>query len=221
MNLIGINLKERKTINTEINDEKEQINDIYYEQEFEDKNEAYSIIHLITANEFSEAGNYYNRFAIRFLKQNLNQFTYLTSFSLEEKIIESFIEFSKSILKEPADKNQFKVNESLNTIIIKFNGEINYKNHLDYELETFNLYDNNITPEFSYYIHNDKFIVEIEVAGKTSDIECSFNLKNGYYHFYFSGKKIDNKIDSLEVQDFYTSKKNHLFKLNLLYQQIK
>ena len=213
LNLIGIKLKERKTINTEINEEIEKLNNIYYEQEFEDKNIDNSIIHLITANEFSEAGKYYNSFAIDFLLQNLNQFTYLSFFSLKDAIIESFIEFSKIIFKEPAIKNQFMVNESLDSIIIKFNGQINYKNHLEYQLQTYNLYNNNIVPEFSYYTHNDQFIVEIEVAGKTSDIECTFNLENGYYYFNFSGKKINSKKDNLEIHDFYTSKNNNLFKL--------
>lgn len=104
------------------------------------------------------------------------------------------------------------VNEILDSIIIKFNGQINYKNHLEYQLQTYNLY-NNIVPEFSYYTYNDQFIVEIEVAGKNSDIECTFNLENGYYYFNFSGKKINNKKDNLEIHDFYTSKNNNLFKL--------
>lgn len=212
--LNGINLKERKNINTVIDEKNGQKNSIFYEQEFEDINKAYSIIHLIMANEFSEAGKYYNGFVIEFLKQNLNQFTNLNSFSLKEKIIESFIDFSKIILKKPADKSQFKVRENSNKIYIKFNGQINYKDYLEYQLDNSNLYNKYIVPEYSHYIHNDQFIVEIEIAGKTSDIECTFYLESGYYYFNFSGKKIDNKKDNLEIHKFYSSINNNLFKLN-------
>ena len=213
LNLIGINLKEREGLNTMINKENNQKNNIYYEQEFAE-NKNYSIIHLIMANEFSEAGNFYNSFTIDFIKTHLNQFTNLPFFSLKKNIIEHFIEFSNSILKEPAVNDQFQLIESHNKIIIKYNGQINYKNHLDYKLDTFNLYNNNIIPEYSYYILNEKFIVELEVAGKTSDIKCYYHLENGYHYFNFSGKKIDDKKDNLEIHNFYTSIKNNIFKLN-------
>jgi hypothetical protein len=214
LKLKGVYLQKRDFIDTSINEENGQRNKIYYEQKFEDY-QTYNIIHLIMANEFSEAGQYYNTFTIDFVKKNLNQFPNLTSFSLEEKIIENFIEFSKSILNEPIDKNKFEIKNELKKIVIKYNGEINYKNHLDYQLETFNLYNNNIVPQYSYYIFNDQFIVEIEVAGKTSDIKCIRELKNGNYYFKFSGKKIDNKKDNLEIKNYYTSQRNEVFELNL------
>lgn len=213
LKLKGVYLQKRDFIDTSINEENGPKNKIFYEQKFVG-NHTYNIIHLIMANEFSEAGKYYNTFAIDFVKKQLNQFPNLTSFSLDEKIIDNFIEFSKSILNEPIDKRKFEVKNEFKKIVIKYNGEINYKNHLDYQLEAFNLYNNNIVPQYSYYIFNDQFIVEIEVAGKTSDIKCIWELKNSNYYFNFSGKKIDNKKDNLEIKNYYTSQRNDVFALN-------
>ena len=195
------------------NPQNESKNYIYYEQKLDD--ETYNIIHLVMANEFSSAGNYYNSFAIDYLKTHLNQFNDLPVFNIPEIIEENLIDLSNSIFNETMDKSQFNINQVGGKIIIKYNGKISYKNHLDYQLQTFNLYNNFIAPEYRYYINNAEFIVELEVAGKTKDVACEFILKNGYYYFNFSGEKIDDVKDNLEIKNYYASSKNNLFKLNI------
>lgn len=216
LKLAGVTLKQRNNIQTEMiemNEEKDQKNSIYYEQE--SSSEAYKIIHLVMANEHSEAGNYYNNFAIEHIKYHINQFTDIPENSITDLLIKNFIELSESILNESIDKSQFNINKTDKKIIIKYKGEISYKKHLDYQLETFNLYNNVITPEYRYYINNNEFIIELEVAGKTKDVECDNILKNGYYYFNFSGEKIDDLKNNLELKNYYTSSKNSIFKLNL------
>ena len=218
LNLANIKLKKREFMFTEIidvnqNPQNESKNYIYYEQKLDD--ETYNIIHLVMANEFSSAGNYYNSFAIDYLKTHLNQFNDLPVFNIPEIIEENLIDLSNSIFNETMDKSQFNINQVGGKIIIKYNGKISYKNHLDYQLQTFNLYNNFITPEYRYYINNAEFIVELEVAGKTKDVACEFILKNGYYYFNFSGEKIDDVKDNLEIKNYYASSKNNLFKLNI------
>ena len=216
LKLAGVNLKIRNNIQTEMIEaynEKEQKNYIYYEQE--SSNEVYKIIHLVMANENSEAGKYYNNFAIEHIKYHINQFTDIPEISIPNLLIENFIELSQSILNESIDKSKFNIIKTDTKIIIKYNGEISYRKHVDYQLETFNLYNNAITPEYRYYINDDEFIIELEVAGKTKDVECDNELKNEYYYFNFSGKKIDDIKNNLELKNYYTSSKNNIFKLNL------
>ena len=221
--LAGIKLIKREFVTTNIinvnvglNANEEQKNYIYYEQKLD--NETYNIIHLIMANEFSEAGNYYNDFAIKYLKNHINQFTDLPNFSFQDKLIENLIELSKSMLNENIDKSKFNINSTEEKIIITYDGEITYKKHLDYLLQTFNLYNNDIIPEYRYYINNNQFIIELEIAGKTKDIECEYILKNGYYHFNLTGKKIEDLVNNnnLEIKNYYSSNKNKTFKLNLV-----
>ena len=216
LQLTGISLKERNIINTDIikvKEENEQKNSIYYEQEL--NNETYKIIHLIMANEDSEAGDYYNNFAIEYLKKHFNHFTDISQVSIPDILINNFIELSASILNESIHKDQFNITKTDNQIIIKFKDELTYKKHIDYQFETFNLYNNVITPEYRYYIYNNQFIIELEIAGKTKDLECTQTFKNGNYYFNFTGKKIDDLKNNLEFKDYYSSINNDILKLNL------
>jgi len=213
LKLAGINLKERVYLNTEIIEVNEKKNNIYFEQEL--GNETYNIIHLIMANEFSEAGNYYNGFAIQYLKNHLNQFNDIVTFSFSDIIIDNFIDLSKSILNETMDKSKFSTNKFNGRCIIKYNENITYKKHLDYQFESFNLYNNFIVPEYRYYINNNQLIIDLLVAGKTKDVECDYLLKNGYYYFNFTGEKIEDLNNNLEIKNYYCSTKNNIFKLKV------
>ena len=82
-------------------------------------------------------------------------------------------------------------------------------------MQTFNLYNNIIVPEYRYYINNNQFIVELEVSGKTKEVKCDYILENEYYIFNFSGQKIDELKNNLEIKDYYISTKNEIFVLNL------
>ena len=196
-----------------IDEEKILKNDIYYEQQLD--NETYKIINLIMANEFSEAGDYYNNFAIQYIKNHLNLFSDISEFFLPVLLIENFIELSNLILNQNIDKSNFNISKIERKIIIKCNEKISYKKHLDYQLQTFNLYNNIIVPKYRYYINNNQFIVELEVSGKTKEVKCDYILENEYYIFNFSGQKIDELKNNLEIKDYYISTKNEIFILNL------
>ena len=75
------------------------------------------------ANDFSNAGEYYNEFTINFLKENLNSFTNIKSFPVIEKIKESFIKFSKDAFEKEFNKEDVTIADDLT---IKLNPEKKY-----------------------------------------------------------------------------------------------
>ena len=69
-------------------------------------------------NEFDEAGNYYNEFAMNYLKDHLNSFTNIKSFPVIEKIKESFIKLSAEAFENPIKGNEVSI---ANDLAIKLN----------------------------------------------------------------------------------------------------
>ena len=81
-----------------ITNKNEKINHIYYKQIFEEKNKAYSIIHLITANEFSEAVKYYNSFFNRFIKTKFKSIYKFDFFFIEKYNYRNLYRFYKKYI---------------------------------------------------------------------------------------------------------------------------
>jgi len=91
-------------------------NSKYFVETFKKNNEddsSLQVFHLIMANEFDEAGSYYNDFAINYLKDHLNSFTDIKSFPVIEKIKESFIRFSVEAFENPIHKEDVTIAQDL------------------------------------------------------------------------------------------------------------
>ena len=87
-------------------------NSKYFFETFHKDNEEDSslqVFHLIMANEFSEAGKYYNEFETNFLNDQLNSFTYIKSFPVIEKIKDDFINFSQEALESPINEKEINI----------------------------------------------------------------------------------------------------------------
>ena len=66
---------------------------------FYENNDEIKIIHLIFANEGSEAGKFYNDFALEFIENSFQFVTNIKSFNVIEKLKERFISLSNIILE--------------------------------------------------------------------------------------------------------------------------
>ena len=66
----------------------------YYE-----KNSDPKIFHLIYANEYSEAGEYYNQYTLQFIEKSYDKITDLKGFNIVETVKERFKEVSKDIIE--------------------------------------------------------------------------------------------------------------------------
>ena len=94
-------LEERTTIS--INNNEKNI-PYYYEN-----NNKIKIFHLIFAKEGSEAGNYYNEFALNFIEKSYLLITSIKPFDIIQKVKERFIELSKNLIEK--DKNNLWIKE--------------------------------------------------------------------------------------------------------------
>ena len=93
-------------------DERKNENDKYYLEQFEDENEeedetrmsrvsGQDIVHLIMANDGSEAGKFYNNSTINYLKNQIATFVGIKKFPIEEKIREFLFNISSEIMEDP------------------------------------------------------------------------------------------------------------------------
>jgi len=133
-----------------------------------DKNK--EIIHLILANENSDAGKYYNRTTINFLKKQLKQIKEKKAFDIIKNIKEFLITFSGEIFNKKLEEDSIK--EENNCIKLVNIEDLNLKDCLIDELgnniikETETIYK----PKYRYGYFNPsteetKFLIEIELFG--------------------------------------------------------
>ena len=102
-------LKEVFDIVNSQNGEKEQR---YY---FTEESNDILIYHLIMARELTEAGDFYNNYTYKFLKERFNDFPHRTPLSILEEIKNKFAEWSTDLLEEKIEPD---------SIIIQKEGEV-------------------------------------------------------------------------------------------------
>ena len=91
MNSATFELEKTKKITTKL--EKEKV------EYFFEKNSKIKIIHLIFANEGSEAGKFYNGFALQFIEDSFQEITHIKPFDIIESIKERFIGLSNILME--------------------------------------------------------------------------------------------------------------------------
>ena len=79
---------------------------VYIEKDDNDSNEP--IIHIIMAQEGSEAGNYYNKAAIEFIKSQAETYRNIKEFDLEERLRSFFCSVSETIFKFENENEKIK-----------------------------------------------------------------------------------------------------------------
>ena len=168
---------------------------------YHEKKEKIKIFHLIFANEGSEAGNYYNDFALNFFENAYQSFINIESFDIIQRLKERFIQLSKDLIEKNEKKLWIEENDFLNNEIIlkekifklKEKREIILKKCYIDELGFSNLRSNGFNPQYNYFERDNKIIVRIEVPGNskiTTDIKYSGLLSI----IEIKGKKWKDKI---------------------------
>ena len=133
------------------------------------------------AREKSNAGNYYNNFVIRFLRNQMNNFPQQTSFPIIKKIKEYFFNQSKSYLESPLKIDSFEESEDI--IKVKKDTELKLKKIMVDEMGISNFIGNSYNPKYCYFIHKNRFYFQIELPGKFDKKQFKYNIyvKDKFY----------------------------------------
>ena len=181
--LNSIPFRLEKYIFTIINDKIKDYNQYYYKQIFEDKKNM-NIIHLIMANENSEAGSYYNESTIYFIKKLMTTNLNFVKFPIIDKVKDFLIKHSDDFFNEPLDKNcELEINDEC------FKFKDNTKPNYTLKECTFNelgiplFIQSNYLPKYivykgEYKDEGKKLFIDIEVSGKVTFDNIIFNQNN-------------------------------------------
>ena len=201
MNSATFELIKTTLITTKISSGEEQV-EYFYE-----KNSKIRIIHLIFANEGSEAGNFYNQFALDFIENSYQQITNIKPFDIFENLKERFIDLSNILFENNSDyplmtKKDFLDYSSIvskRKIGLKNNREITLKRYYIDELGFSSLRNSGFNPCYNYYIKNDTLILRMEAPGNVK-ISCDYKISEKYHFIEIKGVKNMDK-EPVNTQD--------------------
>ena len=142
---------------------------------FFEKKSKIRIIHLIFANEGSEAGKFYNNFALEFIENSFQEITDIKSFDVIEKLKERFIGLSK-ILMENNINQIITTKDFINyaqiikerKIRLEKKRDIILKRYYIDELGFSDLRSNGFIPCYNYFLQDDKLILRLETPGNVN-----------------------------------------------------
>ena len=202
------------TIRDSKNKNGEEIHGFFYKESYALENQEINICHLIMANEGSNAGNYYNEYAISHL-WNLVSVSYnWKEIDVIQEIQNCFIDFSKQVFEYNVNskdnkKIQTLTNEDIifdekdNSIKLKNDFEIRFKKLLVNELGISNFRNNNCDPKYSYYKRKEEkasyFVVKVEIPGNYEDLNGIASIEHEYTLFKISGKKLKDNDDKVNI----------------------
>ena len=172
----------------------------------EEGNKRLKVYHLIMAREKTEAGDYYNPFTYKVLREQFNTFTERKPLSIIEEVKNRFVDWSSDLLedridsenieivmgdKEKEEKIRFKPSEK-NNESIKLVPKACISNELGLNIYRSNGYE----PTYYYYIENDEYLVvvleapgEVTIENKYADTSLNEIIVIGNKEDYLSTKK--------------------------------
>ena len=172
---------------SDLNENSKYFVEIYNKNNNEDS--SLQVFHLIMANEFSKAGEYYNGFTIRFLNEQLNSFTNIKSFPVIENLKDAFIKFSEEAFENPITESEINISSDL-TIQLKPEKKIVFKKCFIDEMGFSNFFGSGFEPNYCITKDNDKLNIIFEASGKVTKISPDCHIsKDGNLVFSISGKK--------------------------------
>ena len=179
-----IKIKDNKNNN---NDNNEEVNSIYYKQIFEEKeeNKNREVIHLFMANDESEAGKFYNKSTLDFIKNQIIAFVNNKKFPIIEKVKDFLFNHSEEFFNEPLENiDDIKIEEETEKKLLKYtNKDKPYELKECYvdELGNANFIQTNYKPSYRIYKvkcndngkESNKLFLDIEISGEVDikDIE--------------------------------------------------
>ena len=189
---------------------------------FYESNNNIKIIHLIFANEGSEAGNFYNKFALEFIENSFKFVTNIKPFNIFEKLKERIISLSNVILENNTNY-QIITNEDFldnNDILkekkfrLKNKKEITLKRLFTDELGFSNLRNSGFNPDYNYYLKNNKLILKIECPGNI-ELSCNHRLIGKYNIIEIKGIKNKDKEPKDLKDNIYNSREFGKFSIDI------
>ena len=187
---------ERRDINTKVNNEESP-------QYFHEADT--NIFHFIFANEGSEAGQYYNNFALEFIEKSYQLIIDIKPFDVIKRLKNRFIKVSKDLIEKNGNCPSIDKNDILDDEIIlkekkfrlkKDNGEIVLKRCFVDELGFSNLRSNGFNPCYNVYKKDNKIILKFETPGNVN-LSYDYKIEGCYNIIEVKGKKkIDKDIEN-------------------------
>jgi hypothetical protein len=179
------------------------------------ENSSLQVFHLIMANEFSKAGEYYNKFAIKFLNDQLNSFTNIKSFPVIENLKDAFIKFSEEAFENPITESEINISSDL-TIQLKPEKKIVFKKCFIDEMGFSNFFGSGFEPNYWVYKDKDKINITFEASGKITGITPDCDMKDGNLIFSITGnKEIKTPLEDTNTKCYQNSIKQGKFNLNI------
>ncbi len=192
--------------------DKENNNYIYYTEEFNDDDDdnnqvQQDIVHLIMAKEGTEAGKYYNKTTIDYIKNQIVVFVGIKKFPIEEKIKEFLVKVSKDIMEDPIDKiDKIEIEDKYIKLSAEEGKEFKLKKCLIDELGMNLFVGTKYKPKYRYFIKKDEkenkknvFVIQFAMNGSVKGLKCKVSVSGEYYFFTISGEKvINNENEKLE-----------------------
>ena len=208
-------LEERTTIS--INNNEKNI-PYYYEN-----NNKIKIFHLIFAKEGSEAGNYYNEFALNFIEKSYLLITSIKPFDIIQKVKERFIELSKNLIEKDENNLWIKEDDFINNELILKEKKIKLKTqknivlkrcYID-ELGFSNLSNHGFNPNYNYFEKNNKLMIRIEVPGNIEYIKTEIKYSDKFTIIEIKGKKKKDKEPADLGDNIFNSREYGEFIINI------
>jgi hypothetical protein len=217
-------LREMKSVDRDDQEVNEQMNDIYYIEEFREEQDKQKIVyHLILAMHGTEAGDYYNKFTYNFLSKQFNSFPIHNKFPIVEDVKEECMRNSEKIMTNPINSiEEFEKSETEIKLICKDKEEeqkrLEFKKCLVDELGFSSFYGANFNPKYSYFkttIEKKKFLcVQVELPGDYENVKCRGKMSDQRWLITVKGsKKINNKIDKENLNSYYPGREEGDFSL--------
>jgi hypothetical protein len=211
-------LKENSYITTGKEDVDRTKNNKYYVETFnknDNEDSSLQVFHLIMANEFSKAGEYYNDFTIKFLNEQLNSFTNIKSFPVIENLKDAFIKFSEEAFENPISESEINISSDL-TIQLKPEKKIVFKKCFIDEMGFSNFFGSGFEPNYWVYKDKDKINITFEASGKITGITPDCDMKDGNLIFSITGnKEIKTPLEDTNTKCYQNSIKQGKFNLNI------
>lgn len=170
-------------------------NQIFFIQKLKDKER--KVVHLIIANEDSDAGKYYNKSTINYLLIQLSQVKEKKTFNIIKNLKDFLVSFSEEIFNKKIEKSSVKIENDC--IKIVDNKDLVLRECLNDVMGNI-IIDNNYKPKYrySYFLDSStqerKFFVEIELFG-IWNLFHKVEIKDNYFIIKICGEKKQKVIE--------------------------
>ena len=197
------NYIEKSNFYSDNNDNKKNKNQYYYTEKVNNNNyKSFYVVHLIVAQENTEAGNYYNKTTFDFLKTQLKaDLKRKRNFNIIEDFRQSLALFSQQFFENRINLNELEIKDNKIIYNCKKENRLNKWKTNEIGIPDFydNIYKTNYSCERKEFKENDKiihmikFIIEIpgrvnsDFKNQNNDFIAKIIRKKFTYYFEFSG----------------------------------